>query len=97
MKTRIAILREDPNSTNLDKLLNEEEFLSFAYQILKTSNTMPQMTIICIEEVGNVRALVLFKNQQLRNTFKLSKYCSQTYLPLVIQTMDNIYHISMLW
>ena len=49
MKTRIADLKEDPNSTNLDKLMNEEEFLSFSEQILKTSDTMSQMTISYIK------------------------------------------------
>ena len=56
MKTRMANLKEDLNSTTLKKLINEEEFLSFSEQILKTSNIM----------------LVLFENQQSSDDFKLS-------------------------
>ena len=58
MKTRIANLREDPNSTNLEELINEEEILSFTEQILKTSNTMSQITISYIKEVGNILAIL---------------------------------------
>ena len=56
MKTRMASLKEDRNSTTLNKLINEEEFLSFSEQILKTSNIM----------------LVLFENRQSSDDFKLS-------------------------
>ena len=56
MIKKIANLREDPNSTNFDKLINEEEFLSFSEQILKTSST--QMTISYIRKVGNLLALI---------------------------------------
>ena len=38
IKTKIPDLRRDPNSTNLDELMNKEKFLSFTEQILKTSN-----------------------------------------------------------
>ena len=58
MKTRIVNLREDPNSTNLNKLMNEEEFLSFTEQIPKTSNAMSQMTISYVKEMGNLLALI---------------------------------------
>ena len=44
MKTRMANLKEDRNSTNLNKLINEEEFLSFSEQILKTSNIMSSIS-----------------------------------------------------
>ena len=79
-KKRIANLREDRNSTILDDLMNEEEFLLFAEQILKTSNTMFQMTINYIKEVGNLLALI---------SSVLSRQCSQMYLPLVIQTTGD--------
>ena len=79
-KKRIANLREDRNSTILDDLMNEEEFLLFAEQILKTSNTMSQMTINYIKEVGNLLALI---------SSVLSRQCSQMYLPLVIQTTGD--------
>ena len=58
MKTRIVNLREDPNSTNLNKLMNEEEFLSFTEQILKTSNAISQMTISYVKEMENLLALI---------------------------------------
>ena len=51
-------LKENPNSTNLDKLMNEEEFLSFSEQILKTSNTISPRAISYIKEVGNLLALI---------------------------------------
>ena len=51
-------LKENPNSTNLDKLMNEEEFLSFSEQILKTSSTISPMAISYIKEVGNLLALI---------------------------------------
>ena len=57
MKTRIADLGEDLNCTNLDELVNEEE-LSFIEKILKTSNTVSQMTISYIKDVGNLLALI---------------------------------------
>ena len=79
-KKRIANLREDRNSTILDDLMNEEEFLLFAEQILKTSNTMSQMTINYIKEVGNLLALI---------SSILSRQCFQMYLPLVIQTTGD--------
>ena len=58
IKARIANFREDPNCTNLDELMNEEEFLSFIEQILKTSNTMSQVMISYIKEVGNLLTLI---------------------------------------
>ena len=58
MTIRIANLREYPNSTNLDKLMSEEEFSSFTEQILKASNTMSQMTISYIKEVKNLVPLI---------------------------------------
>ena len=58
IKARIANFREDPNCTNLDELMNEEQFLSFIEQILKTSNTMSQMMISYIKEVGNLLTLI---------------------------------------
>ena len=58
MKIRIVNLREDPNSTNLNKLMNEEEFLSFTEQILKTSNAISQMTISYVKEMENLLALI---------------------------------------
>ena len=58
METRIDNLKENPNSTNLDKLMNEEEFLSFSEQIRKTSNTTSPTAISYIKEVGNLRALI---------------------------------------
>ena len=58
MITRIPNLKEDPNPTNIDNLINEEEFLSFKEQILKTCNLMFQMTKSCTKEVGNLLALI---------------------------------------
>ena len=58
MITRIPNLKEDTNPTNIDDLINEEEFLSFKEQILKTYNTMSQMTKSCTKEVGNLLALI---------------------------------------
>ena len=58
MKTRIADFREDPSCTNLDELMNEEEFLSFIEEILKTSNTMSQMMTSYIKQVGDLLALI---------------------------------------
>ena len=40
MVTRIPNLKEDTNPTNIDDLINEEEFLSFKEQILKTYNNV---------------------------------------------------------
>ena len=54
METRMDNLKENPNSANLDKLMNEEEFLSFREQILKTSNTISPTAISYIKEVGNL-------------------------------------------
>ena len=58
MITRIPNLKEDTNPTNIDDLINEEEFLSFKEQILKTYNTMSQMTKSCTKEVGNLLTLI---------------------------------------
>lgn len=59
-KARIGNLREDSNSTNLGKLMNEKESLSFAEQILKTFNIMCQMTNSYIKKVGNLLVLISF-------------------------------------
>lgn len=58
MEVRIANLRGNPNFTNLDKLMNKEDFLSFTEQILKTSKTMSQMMISYTKEMGNLLALI---------------------------------------